>query len=347
MFDHAFSNVSHKKVRWHTHSLLRITLGIYSLVGAFLAIMQETTVRGVLLSFATLQSITNLDGVAYSLSGRGFLGKRAQKSAWGIGNARYNYDAYSLPSGTKFCCDCGGKSTVEKLDGKLRLCTMLVFVIIVWSFTTAIVVQQAGDFRCSQKIINDELYKRASETCSQSGEVPFVMGILRSDIPNIEWNIVDLGTGNNLLTNATRLFQEDNLLVNKRVDEYLFYTCLPSDVTAVWTIERAKYANEDSDKEKELKFFKSDSPCIYKIRSGVAIDGIQTVIEDGKEKDAEVCSDKATYSKKTGKIQAIHLVGNQFSQECPASSITDRLDCLGVENVNNSLEGIGNEVLML
>ena len=159
-------------------------------------------------------------------------------------------------------------------------------------------------------------------------------------------HIVDLGTGNNLLTNATRLFQEDNLLVNKRVDEYLFYTCLPSDVTAVWTIERAKYANEDSDKEK-LKFFKSDSPCIYKIRSGVAIDGIQTVIEDGKEKDAEVCSDKATYSKKTGKIQAIHLVGNQFSQECPASSITDRLDCLDVENVNNSLEGIGNEVLML
>ena len=65
---------------------------------------------------------------------------------------------------------------------------MLVFVIIVWSFTTAIVVQQAGDFRCSQKIINDELYKRASETCSQSGEVPFVMGILRSDIPNIEWD---------------------------------------------------------------------------------------------------------------------------------------------------------------
>ena len=64
MFNHAFSNVSHKKVRWHTHSLLRITLGIYSLVGAFLAIMQETTVRGVLLSFATLQSITNLDGVA-------------------------------------------------------------------------------------------------------------------------------------------------------------------------------------------------------------------------------------------------------------------------------------------
>ena len=64
MFDHAFSNVSHKKVRWYTHNLLRITLGIYSLVGAFLAIMQETTVRGVLLSFATLQSITNLDGVA-------------------------------------------------------------------------------------------------------------------------------------------------------------------------------------------------------------------------------------------------------------------------------------------
>ena len=58
MFDHAFSNVSHKKVRWHTHNLL------LDLVGAFLAIMQETTVRGVLLSFATLQSITNLDGVA-------------------------------------------------------------------------------------------------------------------------------------------------------------------------------------------------------------------------------------------------------------------------------------------
>ena len=45
---------------------------------------------------------------------------------------------------------------------------------------------------------------------------------------------------------------------------------------------------------------------IYKIRSGVAIDGMQKVTEDGD-------------ILKTGKVQAIHLVGNHFSKNCPAS----------------------------
>jgi len=46
---------------------------------------------------------------------------------------------------------------------------------------------------------------------------------------------------------------------------------------------------------------------IYKIRSGVAIDGMQKVTEDGD-------------ILKTGKVQAIHLVGNHFSKNCPASN---------------------------
>ena len=103
MFDHAFPNTSNKKRKWHLHNLLRVLEGLFALVSAFITIMQEDTVRLVLLSFSTLQVITRLDDIAYALCLQGFIGRSARRGAINVILAKYNYDAYKLPSETKFC----------------------------------------------------------------------------------------------------------------------------------------------------------------------------------------------------------------------------------------------------
>jgi len=301
MFDHAFPNTKNKKQKWHLHNLLRVIEGLFAIIAAFITIMQEATVRNVLLSFSTLQAITNLDNIAYRLCIQGFLGMNARAGAIHVIGAKYNYDAYKLPSETKFCGY--GSHRVAYLDGKLRYLIMLLFVTCAWLSTSIIVINQSqGNYRCSQKIIDDDHYKKVERHCSKFissqtssekvlvgidksiSDVPLVVAVKEKTNTRINWVIVDPDTmegiegayGGKSLVRGTGKFVDG---------VYLYYTCLPRNISGVWTIIKTSSNATD-----ETEFVESRSSSgIYKLKSGVSIDN-----EEGEEICASV-DDKGSH----------------------------------------------------
>jgi len=302
MFDHAFPNTSNKKQKWHLHNLLRVVEGLFAIIAAFITIMQETTVRNVLLSFSTLQAITNLDNIAYRLCLQGFLGMNARAGAIHVIVAKYNYDAYKLPSETKFCGY--GSHRVAYLDGKLRYLIMLLFVTCAWLSTSIIVINQSqGNYRCSQKIIDEDHYKKVERHCSKFissqtssekelvgidksiSDVPLVVAVKEKTNTRINWVIVDPDTmegiegayGGKSLVRGTGKFVDG---------VYLYYTCLPRNISGVWTIIKTSSNATD-----ETEFVESRSSSgIYKLKSGVSIDN-----EEGGEEICASVDDKGSH----------------------------------------------------
>ena len=309
MFHDAFPNTSNKKQKWHIHNLLRVLEGLFALVSAFITIMQQDTVRTVLLSFGTLQVITRLDDIAYSLCLQGFIGRSARRGAINVILAKYNYDAYKLPSETKFCGY--GSHTVDYLDGKLRFLIMTLLVAVSWTGTSVIVhKQRTNTFNCSEKIINDELYKKVERYCSgwvssldgerkeklTSGgdtslsDVPFVVAVKGKTNAPISWKVTDLDRediksayGKSSLVDGTGKFVDG---------VYVYYTCIPRSISGVWVIEKSV-----SD-----YFFDSRSG-IYKIKSEVPIDG----------KKEEACMNYDNFYEEDGGVKQSHLIGHLFS----------------------------------
>jgi len=313
MFDHAFPNTKNKKQKWHLHNLLRVVEGLFAIIAAFITIMQETTVRNVLLSFSTLQAITNLDNIAYRLCLQGFLGMNARAGAIHVIVAKYNYDAYKLPSETKFCGY--GSRRVAYLDGKLRYLIMILFVAVAWLSTSIIVINQSkGNYRCSQKIINEDYYKKVEGRCSEyissqtssekvpvggdksKSDVPLVVAVKEKADTSISWAIIDPDT----MKSVKNAYSSGESLIGgtgKFIDGvYLYYTCLPRNISGVWAIKRAGNTTDE-------KFFESRSG-IYKLKSGVSIDGL----EGGEE----VCVDDSKKDDEGENIKRSHLIGKYF-----------------------------------
>ena len=364
MFDHAFPNTKNKKQKWHLHNLLRVIEGLFAIIAAFITIMQETTVRNVLLSFSTLQAITNMDNIAYRLCLQGFLGRNARTGAIDVIVAKYNYDAYKLPSETKFCGY--GSRRVEYLDGKLRYLIMLLFVTCAWLSTSIIVINQSkGNYRCSQKIIDEDHYKKVEDYCSDwissptssekvlvegdtsMSDVPFVLAVKEEINTQIDWVIVDPDTTEGI-KGAYGGPERKSIVkgTGKFVDGiYLYYTCLPRNISGVWSIERTGKATD------ETEIVESRSG-IYKLKSGVSI--------DDKEGGEEICVDVSKVYDKGGnrtKSKQIHLIGNRFSScssyddigdgTCDNEHNTiecawDGLDCLN--EANTSITDVGDSV---
>ena len=160
--------------------------------------------------------------------------------------AKYNYDAYKLPSETKFCGY--GSHRVAYLDGKLRYLIMLLFVTCAWLSTSVIVINQSkGNYRCSQKIIDEDHYETVKGYCSgrvssldgefkeklpegidaSISDVPLVVAVTGKTNLRISWTIRDPDTktiypnkayGNTTLIRGTGKFVDG---------VYLYYTCLP------------------------------------------------------------------------------------------------------------------------
>ena len=321
MFDHAFPNTKNKKQKWHLHNLLRVVEGLFAIVAAFITIMQETTVRNVLLSFSTLQAITNLDNIAYRLCLQGFLGMNARAGAIHVIVAKYNYDAYKLPSETKFCGY--GSRRVAYLDGKLRYLIMLLFVVCAWLSTSIIVINQSkGNYRCSQKIIDEDYYATVGNYCTNHtssqdnskwkeklpeggdrtmSDVPLVVAVAGKRNVRISWTIRDPNTMKTIYPNSA--YGNTTLIrgTGKFVDGiYLYYTCIPRNISGVWTIGGRR---GDLSDETESELFGSRSG-IYKLKSGVSI--------DGKEGGKEICVDDAKVGKN---ITQSHVIGNSCQHD--------------------------------
>jgi len=333
MFDHAFPNTKNKKQKWHIHNLLRVVEGLFAIIAAFITIMQETTVRNVLLSFITLQAITNLDNIAYRLCLQGFLGMNARAGAIHVIVAKYNYDAYKLPSETKFCGY--GSHRVAYLDGKLRYLIMLLFVTCAWLSTSIIVINQSkGNYRCSQKIIDEDHYDTVKEYCrgrvsSLDGEfkeklpeggdtsisdVPLVVAVKGKANLRISWTIRDPDMK---IIYPNRAYGNTTLIrgTGKFVDGvYLYYTCIPRNITGVWTIGGRT-------EETESELFGSLTG-IYKLKSGVSI--------DGRAEEMEICVDDAKFKvDEGGSITQSHVIGNSCQED-----ITNRDNANCTEDFN-------------
>ena len=358
MFDHAFPNTKNKKRKWYLHNFMNLFLGFIAYITALFMMLQQNTVRDVLLSFATQTAITNLDKIAFNLCINQYLGRSARTGALNIDDAKYNYDEVALPSDFKFFCFSSRR--VAYLDGKIRLLTMLGLVLCSFSTTTRICVlqQTQGQLRCSQRIINDNLYNVAMDFCSKRktlqnntfevisegdpgpiSDIPFVMAAKRGKTPNVYWTIRDPFTLKKIESPYYNIFHgQTGNSVNGFDDVYLYYTCLPHDVNAIWSIERDGQDNSD--------FFQGRSE-IYKIRSEVSI--------DGRRAGEEICvDDTQVYSQKRGKrsiLEQSHLIGDLFGKcayditfgdgECNKEYNTvecayDGLRCLSKEQ-NNTL----------
>ena len=314
MFDHAFPNTSNKKQKWHLHNLLRVLEGLFALISAFITIMQEDSVRSVLLSFSTLQVITRLDDIAYGLCLQGFIGRSARRGAINVILAKYNYDAYKLPSETKFCGY--GSHTVDYLDGKLRFLIMFFLVAVSWTCTSVIVDKQqsssSNTFACSEKIIDEEIYKKVEGYCSgwmssldgdwkeklpsggntstTTSDVPFVVAVKGKTNKPISWKVTDLD-----MKDIKSAYEKSSLVdgTGKFVNGvYVYYTCIPRSLSGVWVIEKSA-----SD------YFFDTRSGIYKIKSEVPIDGTME----------EACVEYDNFYKEGNSTKQSHLIGNLFS----------------------------------
>ena len=374
MFEHAFPNTKKKKLKWHLHNQMRLVKGAMGWFSGLILILQQNTVGDLLLSFPTLTAVTSLDDIAFTLCSNGFLGRSARTGAINIATAKYNYDAYKLPSFTICGYDLTRSATRWQLDSKIRLLTMIFLVLMSWQRTLDICVlnQLAGSFRCSQKIIDESLYNAAKDFCSERktlrnttsfvlvsegeesiSDVPFVVAVRQRETPSVSWTIRDL-TMQKLETGPYgNIFEgKTDASVNGFGNVYLYYTCLPHDFNGIWSIERR--GQDDSN------FFLGLSE-MYKIKSELPIDGYR----EGEE----ICVDNTqVYSLKRGSIQQSHVIGDLF-REC-AHEITfeggecneeynavdcayDGLRCLSEEH-NNTLSkqnpndsGIGEYVSLI
>ena len=100
MFEHAFPNTKKKKLKWHLHNQMRLVKGAFGYISGLFLILQQNTMRDLLVSFPTLTAVTSLDDIAFTLCLNGFLGRKARAGAINVVTAKYNYDAYKLPSFT-------------------------------------------------------------------------------------------------------------------------------------------------------------------------------------------------------------------------------------------------------
>ena len=321
MFDNAFPHIKNKKLKWHLHNLMNFFIGGIAFAAGLVTILSETTVRDVLLSFATITTVTSLDNIAFNLCINQYLGRGARAGALEIFLAKYNYDHMHLPlSDTKFCGY--GLSRVAYLDGKIRFLTMLALVGLSFErYTEVVIKQRQGTYRCSQKIIDDNLYNVAKDFCSERktlqnntfevisdgdrhsiSDVPFVMAVKRGKTPNVYWTIRDPNTMQKIENGGygNILNGQTGNSVNGFDDVYLYYTCLPRNITGIWSIERGGQDNSD--------FFLGFSE-IYKIKSEVLI--------DGREAGEEICvDDTQVYSTKRGRRrlhEQSHLIGDLFN----------------------------------
>ena len=330
------------------------------------------------MSFATITAVTSLDNIAFNLCINQYLGRSA--GALEIFFAKYNYDHMRQQLDTKFCgfgLDtkfCGySLSRVAYLDGKIRFLTMLVLVGIAFYFYTIKVVieQRQGTFRCSQKIIDDNLYNVAKDFCSERktlqnntfevisegdgqsiSDIPFVMAVKRGKTPNVYWTIRDPNTMQKVETRYGNILNgQTGNSVNGFDDVYLYYTCLPQNITGILSIERSGQDNSDY-------FFLGISE-VYKIKSEVSI--------DGREAGEEICVDDMdvkqerryeVYSTKRGRrrlhVQS-HLIGDLYNkcaydinfgdgecnEEYTVECAYDGLRCLSKEQ-NNTLSKQSN-----
>ena len=378
MFDHAFPHTKNKKLKWHLHNHMNLLIGVLAYAAGFVMIWEEITVRGILLDFTVVGAIANLDKIAFTICINEYLGSSARAGALELFVARYNYDAYTIPSETKFCGF--GSSRVAYLNGKIRFLSMLVLVIVSWySFSIELLKKQRqGTFRCSQKIINDNLYNFAKDYCSDhktlqnntyevisegdsgsASDVPFVMAVKRGKTPYVSWTIRDPFTLQKIENYPYgNIFQgqtSSSGSVNGFDGVYLYYTCLPHDFNGIWSIERDGQDNSD--------FFLGLSE-VYKIKSELSI--------DGHESGDEICvDDTQVYSTKRGRRrihEQSHLIGDLFNKcayditfgdgECNEEYNTvecayDGLRCLSKEQ-NNTLSkqspgdtGIGGYVSLI
>lgn len=222
-----------------------------------------------------------------------------------------------------------------------------------------VIEQSQGTFRCSQKIIDDNLYNVAKDYCSKRktlqnntfeviseedeesiSDIPFVMAVKRGKTPNVYWTIRDPNTMQKLETGYGNILNgQTGNSVNGFDDVYLYYTCLPQNITGILSIERGGQYYSD--------YFFLGLSEVYKIKSEVSI--------DGSEAGEEMCvDDTQVYSTKRGRrrlhVQS-HLIGDLYNKcaydinfgdgECNVEYNTvecayDGLRCLSKEQ-NNTL----------
>jgi len=193
------------KERWAVHLFCRFLEGNLGNITTFVLIMQKTTVVAVLLNFAALEFISNLDDLAFHLFKLGFFGRQARNDAVKISDATINEGVPIVRCGARNE-KTGLKSCKFPLQFIVACLNVLVFLIAATSVSVKQLTRNEG-YRCSQNIINEREYLSAVNTCHQSwpvlledrekaergdlNMVPFIVAIRTEEVDpfGFEWKI--------------------------------------------------------------------------------------------------------------------------------------------------------------
>ncbi|CAB9516183.1 expressed unknown protein [Seminavis robusta] len=125
---------------WLVSCIAQLIAGLLLLVTIFILILQVDSVLDIMLNFAALEFMADIDDVAFSLAKSGFLGGSIQRAATGV----TNFKVRKRPSSDQGFRQRSWKSGVF----------LLIIVVLVSAWATIVAFRSSGQYLCSTIMVN-------------------------------------------------------------------------------------------------------------------------------------------------------------------------------------------------